>query len=734
VKKVLSALAAVVVLVVTAPAATAKEGPRPVQRVLVLSLPGATWADLAEATTPNLDRLVRSSAVASLSVRTIRRHTKAGDGYATIGAGTAAAGVSLVDNLAFAPSEPFEGGTAADAFVRRTGARPDGAVLSMSAGALAADALRRNRGAEVGALGRALARGGVGRAVVANADTSVRGRNLASFHREAALALADPAGVVPGGEVGRTLLRADPAGAFGTSLEPEAVEAAFTRAWQGRTVVLVEASDLARAHAYLPVSRPAQYRVLVNQALAATDALVGRLLAKVDPTTDAVVVLGPSNPGNAVHLGVAALSAPGVRPGLLRSAFTRRSGFVTLPDVAPTVLDLLGLSRPDSMEGRPFEVGRTGDWSLEALVQADRDSRFRDRLVGPVAIAFVVGQVLLAVSATVALNRGNGRGRRLLAGGALGLLAMLPAAYLTRLLPLSEWGVAAYVAVLATGSVALALAADRLGRRWSRNPVLGPLALLLGLGLGLHIADVVTGSHLQLSTVFGYSPTVGGRFSGFGNLAFAQLAASAALLAGMVAHAFGGRRGAVAGVAVLLAAVVADGMPVWGSDVGGVLSAVPAFSVIALGLLGWRLSGRAVVGLAGGTAGALGVFGGLDLLRAPGDRTHLGRLLEQIGNQGLGPLGDAIERKAEANLSVLPQSVWVPLVPATLAFLAYLAWGSSARLSTIRATAPELRPALVGVLVAGALGFALNDSGIAVPGMMLGVVNPVFVYLSLRWT
>jgi hypothetical protein len=78
--------------------------------------------------------------------------------------------------------------------------------------------------------------------------------------------------------------------------------------------------------------------------------------------------------------------------------------------------------------------------------------------------------------------------------------------------------------------------------------------------------------------------------------------------------------------------------------------------------------------------------------------------------------------------------VWVPLVPATLAFLAYLAWGSSDRLSTIRSNAPELRPALVGVLVAGALGFALNDSGIAVPGMMLGVVNPVFVYLSLRWT
>lgn len=30
------------------------------------------------------------------------------------------------------------------------------------------------------------------------------------------------------------------------------------------------------------------------------------------------------------------------------------------------------------------------------------------------------------------------------------------------------------------------------------------------------------------------------------------------------------------------------------------------------------------------------------------------------------------------------------------------------------------------------LGFAFNDSGIAVPGMMLGVINASLVYLMLR--
>jgi hypothetical protein len=43
-----------------------------------------------------------------------------------------------------------------------------------------------------------------------------------------------------------------------------------------------------------------------------------------------------------------------------------------------------------------------------------------------------------------------------------------------------------------------------------------------------------------------------------------------------------------------------------------------------------------------------------------------------------------------------------------------------------------LRPALVGLLVAAVLGMALNDSGIAVPAMMLGVLNPVLVRLALH--
>ena len=68
-----------------------------------------------------------------------------------------------------------------------------------------------------------------------------------------------------------------------------------------------------------------------------------------------------------------------------------------------------------------------------------------------------------------------------------------------------------------------------------RRRAVDPLLLALGAVLGLLVVDVVLGATLQLNTVFGYSPTVAGRFAGLGNLAFAQLAGSALLLAGVVA-------------------------------------------------------------------------------------------------------------------------------------------------------------------------------------------------------
>jgi len=78
---------------------------------------------------------------------------------------------------------------------------------------------------------------------------------------------------------------------------------------------------------------------------------------------------------------------------------------------------------------------------------------------------------------------------------------------------------------------------------------------------------------------------------------------------------------------------------------------------------------------------------------------------------------------------VLLGSTWLLVVLAVLAFLAYVYSRRRDRLQAIVAWVPELRASYVGFAVVATLGFAANDSGIAIPGMMLSVLNPTIVVL-----
>ena len=75
-----------------------------------------------------------------------------------------------------------------------------------------------------------------------------------------------------------------------------------------------------------------------------------------------------------------------------------------------------------------------------------------------------------------------------------------------------------------------------------RRPVLAALAGL-GTVIALHLVDLVTGAHLEWNTAFGYSPTIGIRFVGQGNMTFSQLTAATVLFAGLLAWQVPTKRG-----------------------------------------------------------------------------------------------------------------------------------------------------------------------------------------------
>ncbi|MEX0768929.1 MAG: hypothetical protein WD029_10700 [Microthrixaceae bacterium] len=696
------------------------------ESVLVFSVPTLAWEEVTEQTTPNLYALLKKSVIADLSVRSVSRDTSAVDGYTTLNAGTRSEGT---EEGAVAYKSPE--GNLGSQFALQTGTLPAaGEVFNLGL----VSTLNLNDsllfGAEVGALGTALRQAGVQRGVVANGDhTDILGQLV--IRREASLGLIDSQGVVEAGAIGPELLEDDDSFPFGVRYNNRAVAESAAMYMPTNSVLLVEASDMVRAEDAKLLSTSQQQLFIRSQAIRHSDELLGRLLDKIKNESTAVLVVAPNAIDNGSSLTVMGVHSPQVQPGLLSSGTTRRAGFVQTVDIAPTIASLLGVAIPSSMEGTLMERKGSGGTYLQRthmLISANTAAAFRDSVVGPASTLFVLVQLLLWVLAILAMSRSSLGLRKGIEIATLGVLAFLPITYLAGIFPFEEWGRAAFWLFIVGGSALLAVTIYLLTQRFLVDPLLATLGLLLLLLSG----DILIGGPLQFNTVFGYTPTVAGRFNGMGNPAFAMFAASAIMAAALIAYRVGGRIGIWLGIALLGWAVLLDGAPFWGADVGGALAMIPSAGVTAWMLLGLKVRLRTAA-LWGSLSILLVIaLGALDLTRPAAERTHLGRLLSDIGANGFEALNTVVLRKLDANFSVLASSVWTLMLPVVFAFIAYLFWKAPWRLRKIAERIPQERAAVAGLLTAMVLGFALNDSGIAVPGIMLGVVSASLIHLMLR--
>ena len=703
------------------------DGSHPAHSVLIITLPTTAWHDIHPGDAPNLERLFRTSALADLATRSVRSGTDAGTGYLAIGAGTRVVGDGEAGATNLAPNERYEASDAAAVFRRRTGLRFPSGIAALGWPRLQAQNDSLTYGAVLGQLGQTLEDAHVGRRVIANADE--QGPDAPVLHREAALSLLDRRGRVDGA-VGNLLMR-DPNAPFGQRLDPDAVIARFPTDFDTRRqVVLVEGSDLARADNYRPLAAPSQRAAMHTNALRATDRLVGRLLARVDLQRDAVVVLAPYHSNRARTLTVAAIHAPGFAPGLLESSTTRRAGFMQIVDVAPTILDLVGVNRPDSMEGRAARVSTTDSSYSERVADLshfDRAAQFRDATIGQaVATLVTVTIVLVVVAAFGFAYYRRAWFRVFLRWASLAFIGYVAATFIVGALPMYRWDAATYFTVVTLIAIAFAPLCLTLGRRSAVDPLL----LALGAVMAIHLVDLLSGAHLELNTVFGYSPTVGIRLAGIGNPGSAELSASALLFA-ILLTIRAPRRGPAIGNALLVLTFLIVGAPMFGQDFGGALSLGPTVALWWLLRSGRRIRAKTILILAAVLVGVGLLAGFADLSRPANERTHVGRLFEKVGSDGIGSFFTVVGRKAGLMFSTFSNTAWVLLVLSVLFGLA-IAGLRSDLLARVLERNPSLRFGLIcfGVLVV--LATALNDSGVQVTGVMLATLLPVLVYLGTR--
>ncbi|GGK61726.1 hypothetical protein Ppa06_24260 [Planomonospora parontospora subsp. parontospora] len=718
-------------------------------RVVVVGVPGLLWSDLDPVRTPNLWRLTGSGGAASLSTRANpprgRGFICPVEGWLTASAGQRAGTSAPGCSPPPVPQVSGEGAVVPGwaqlvAFNADTSYKP---VLGQL-GQLVADA-----GGKVAAAGPGAALGAADKSgkVAKYAETVEQLGELTPYRLV----------VVEAGDLTRAWLE-DGSGS-GTGSGSGSGTATGT---DGGTGAAGDAADTGDGTDRDVPAAPADE--VRREAVAGIDRQVGAVLDRLPP--DSTLLLGGlSDASDVAHLHVAIASGPSpdgspYPRGYLTAASTRQNGLVTTTDLTATAIALLGLETPKTVVGRPWTGGdpapgagasggegdASGDAAEDAtaavvadLARENLASRVVNRVRGPFFGGFVAVQILFYLLAAAAIRRGWGGARALTAVRAVAAVSgsIAVATFLAQLVPWWAFPVPMAGVVLTILGIACAVAALAFAGPW-RSHVLGPLAVVAGITSLTLLADVMTGSTLQVNAVTGYEPVAGGRFYGFGNIAFAVYSAGTILaLAGIAQWLTSrGRRGLALAVCALYGglAVFADGWPGWGADFGGVPAFLTGLAVFLILLSGRRVSAvrLGLVGLAG--IGLITAIAVADRLRPAGQRTHLGAFVQQVLD---GEAGTVIARKFTAMVGVTVGNWSLTLL--TLVALAFLflvldrpsRWGAPA-LGRAYALAPALRAGLIGALTCALIGFLMNDSGIAIPAMALTVAVPLTLAACVR--
>lgn len=379
------------------------------------------------------------------------------------------------------------------------------------------------------------------------------------------------------------------------------------------------------------------------------------------------------------HLGMAFTRASGENPGIIRSSSTRQLGLVSTVDFTSRILDVTGANAPEYLVGGTFSAARDYgmasnlDWLRNQALRSDQASILQVRFIVLTGIILLAALGLLLVLLRREYLGVSRRSRKVVVLLCLSASLLGPASFLAANIPAGTLGgtggnftanalqmsvplltMQFFLLLLAIAAVlaGFCLAVGKVvARRWPGLQFSAPVLVAAALVVIWLLVSLLTGSPDQISAMFSSAATAATRFYGLNNnkysfLFAAVLALECLVLAPAVAR-FPQRRRRyfIYGFTLLAVAVILDGFPWLGADVGGPLAMVLGVGITLNWVLGKKVGPGKVMALIVAAFLASSLFVLVDKLASPPARTHFGRFISEVANGGGGII---VKRKAEA--------------------------------------------------------------------------------------
>lgn len=443
-----------------------------------------------------------------------------------------------------------------------------------------------------------------------------------------------------------------------------------------------------------------------------------KALVSTRPRGQLLIVIQRAPDGQGQALLWVAAAGLGKGGQTLTSQTTNERGLVVSIDLAPTILDHLGVAVPPDMRGKTIKL----DGSFEVV--RIRKLKARLEAIGgrrlPAIAWLVAAWALLLVAVHVPLGGGIDRHARIEARRAwalrVGALALMWTPVAILLPAAMEPGRTMEFAVIVTTCFALAALTDVLVS-WPKAPIMPAASALLAL-----TADALAGTQLLVRSVLGPDPILGARFYGIGNelkSALAVLVFSA--VAAALYPAVRSRRAATTMACAGILLAVVEGSARIGAGVGGVILVSAGTAVATVMLLPGTLNRKRILLVMAAPVLGLIALAALDLATAHGSGHFTGSVLDA---RSPGDIRDIVVRRYGAAWNELKNHL-MPVATAVAVVASVLAVRYRQRVCAPVGSDPAWLAALSGGLTAGAIGALSEDSGpvlLVVAVLMLGCV------------
>ncbi len=671
----------------------------------------------------HIDYFLEYGALGLMNTRT-GGATNTENAYATLGAGTRALGGRSA-SLGFNLLEKYQQELVRDIHYRRYGSFLEGEEIVVFLGLpeIIARNKAKNHKVVPGALGEKLFRAGKRVVILGNSDINLP-------RRFAPLMLTNFAGKAGKGVVSSDILIKDTQFPFGHRLNNEKLVPLFQEYFKKNHVVLIEWGDFYRLDEYSSNLTPARQKELLKSNFEYLNDFLGEIAVSLNTDDTLFILFSPSPPRHDRGTGrmltpVVIYQGEKTERGLLTSATTRRGGIITNLDIAPAILDFLGLEKSyyflgESIFSQPFQGA--GDFLQKKLLEIDRIYLERTTMIQ----VFIFLQIFTVTAALFAILI---KSKKTIILQLLILSLLLMPLFFLLLSFSPPWSLALTIGVTFGTALIFGYLLFFLFE-FKKNIIL--ITSLTSASLVLDLT--MNKSQLLQVSFLGYDPVVGARYYGLGNELMGVLIGST-LIAILVSVQFYPRVKRYLGsvfVAYYLFIVFLLASPSFGANFGGILTGLAAGFIALKKIFFQQRRKNIMFYLISGGVFLFIFFIWLNLPLEGREISHLGRSMIAIREGGIQELYYLVVRKASMNLRLLRHSLWSRVFLSLLFVQAILLFRPLGLLKQLEKEYPLLMGGLLGITAGSVVAFLTNDSGVVAAATLLLYSTLPLLYFLLH--